>query len=556
MKRIKIKLIFSIALTIFLEVSNFTMFANEPSISTSIIVVVPTSEEQQQPSSSQAPILYPVRVSENREHNRREIIRTYELAGQQSADHISREPFEREGFRFELADIVRSEMLSFDSRDHIETITINTENNDLATILRLLSGTLEYKSDDGFIGMLTLDVSTITIESAGTRTTSSTSRRTREFPHLPSPDLSLIPRTINEGGITFNLENVEWRDGNMGVIDYTPIAETYIAVATYSTSISRTEGVGYITTAKYKGVLSRTSQNKTRYTANFIGVPIELPIDEALQISSEEKEAIEPVKLEIEIVKEKNNLPTKYINTDILESRNNGISIIALAILLVIVSSSSYFTGRFGKKFFGKFKKTLCVGLIATTFLSLPQVVIAAIPPQNIFGGGSRDIHIATSRPNTNQSTNYHLATNSNDAFIQYGSSYRSPYNEGERIGTLHVERLNRTIAIFEGESMSNMDFGAGRFVNSGLHSGNVALIGHNRGRQNGFFDFVRLLKTGDIITLEISGITRTFMVIHELIIHETYMNIISHFGDERLTLITCLEDRQPYRRVAISFEI
>ena len=197
-----------------------------------------------------------------------------------------------------------------------------------------------------------------------------------------------------------------------------------------------------------------------------------------------------------------------------------------------------------------QYLKKLVTSAILTLTIVTP--VFASIP-DNLFGGGSRDIHIASSRVSTENTSSNHISSNSNN---HLGFSIASSsYNKGDRIGTLRIERLNRTIAIFEGSSMRNMDLGAGRFIETGLHSGNVAVIGHNRG-SNGFFSFVRLLNEGDIIMLEISGISRTFKVSHEIIVHETNTDILSHFGDERLTMITCVEYRPRYRRVAIAFEI
>lgn len=201
-------------------------------------------------------------------------------------------------------------------------------------------------------------------------------------------------------------------------------------------------------------------------------------------------------------------------------------------------------------------KKTISTLIIA---IAIPTQAFATSLPENIFGGGTRDIHIANNRVSAES---IHVANNGSNDSISHSNLNNtfipstSPYNNGDRIGTLHVERLNRTIAVFEGESMANMNLGAGRFTNTGLHNGNIALIGHNRGNSNGFFDFVRLLREGDIIILEISGITRTFAVAFEHIVHETNLEPLSHFGDERLSLVTCVEYRPRYRRIAVAFEI
>ena len=207
-------------------------------------------------------------------------------------------------------------------------------------------------------------------------------------------------------------------------------------------------------------------------------------------------------------------------------------------------------------------KKILKIGAIALTILANTVPSYASIPssaslpspsavlqpsdflqvPNNPFGGSprSQDIHFVTT-PIISQNTQSH--------FVQI----ENRFNQGDRIGTLYIHRLNRTIRVFEGESMRNMDFGAGRFTHSGFNHLNTVLIGHNRGRTNGFFDFVRLLQPGDTISLNLDGHYRKFKVSHEVIVHETDMSLLYHKGDDRLTLVTCVEYRNRYRRIAIA---
>ncbi|MCL1934877.1 MAG: sortase [Defluviitaleaceae bacterium] len=203
--------------------------------------------------------------------------------------------------------------------------------------------------------------------------------------------------------------------------------------------------------------------------------------------------------------------------------------------------------------------------LLAMGFLSvLPIAKVYAIPPTP-FGASDRTqgVHIShTAASSTNSfghtTRNHHMQVHNihNNSHININFlTEHIPYNSGQRIGTLRVERLNRSIAVFEGENMRNMDFGAGRFTSSGLNFGNLALIGHNRG-SNGFFDFVRRLQEGDIIIFEGNTYTRRFEVSFERIVHESDMTPTEQFEDNRLTLITCVEYEPRYRRVAVAFEI
>ena len=192
------------------------------------------------------------------------------------------------------------------------------------------------------------------------------------------------------------------------------------------------------------------------------------------------------------------------------------------------------------------FKKIAIIGAVCMVFaISAPITVLANRPPPYAFGGGERAVH---TNENTTANGAQHSHTHTNMA---------SPsYEYGAFLGVLTVERLGRTVNVYGGATMEAMDFGAGHFSFTGLNYGNVGLIGHNRGTRNGFFSFVRLLQYGDIVRLDISGVVRTFEVFMKTIVDETDFSPLQQFGDNRLTLITCVEYVRNQRRVVSLIEI
>jgi len=174
---------------------------------------------------------------------------------------------------------------------------------------------------------------------------------------------------------------------------------------------------------------------------------------------------------------------------------------------------------------------------------------------------GQYALHYDNSNSNTSRAIHFNPSVNhGGGAHINPASAFafnsHSGFAEGEHIGTLTVHRLGRTINIYEGETMRNMDFGAGRFSFSGANSGNTALIGHNRGRSNGFFSFVMILQEGDLLTLDMNGISRTYAVSHSFVVSETDFTPLMEFGSNRLTLVTCEMYRPRYRLVSVALEI
>ena len=258
--------------------------AKKPSSNVTITVVLPdsTPTPTQEPTLAPTPEpvrMYPVDVRETSDGGVRQIIKTYELNPGENPDDIPRADFERSGWKYTLTDILRKETASMETREHTETVTLNTDAKEIEKILPLLSQTMEFKSEDGFIGVLALDVASIKVETAGTKTSSYTMSVTREYPHLSSNDTELVPKTVTDKGKTYNLVGVEWKVGNYSTVDYERVADYYNAVATYTATGSSTTVTGYVTTAEYKGVLSKLAQGRTVYTAYFIGEEIRTPLE-------------------------------------------------------------------------------------------------------------------------------------------------------------------------------------------------------------------------------------------------------------------------------------
>lgn len=249
-----------------------------------ITVVIPPGKEPEPPAEpTPAPIpeirMYPVDVTEDFAGNRRQIVKTYELSPFDNPADIPRADFERNGWKYTLTDILKRETANAETREHTETATLNTDTKELAQILALLAPTMEYTSEDDFVGLLYLNVASIKVEQAGTKTTSFTQTVTREYPRLSNTDTSNVPKTVEDRGKTYTLAGVEWKTGNYSTVDYEQIADYYTAVATYTATGYSTKVTGYVTTAEYVGTLAKLSQGKTVYTAYFEGEEIRTPLE-------------------------------------------------------------------------------------------------------------------------------------------------------------------------------------------------------------------------------------------------------------------------------------
>jgi hypothetical protein len=217
--------------------------------------------------------LYPFSVEESTNFDgTRQITKMYELGSKDDPKLIPQTAFERDGYLYTITDITRSETAIADEKTITQTAELPTETKELAEILPLLAATIVYSGDDGYVGILTLDTSTIKVEVANSQNQAYTKSISRSYPSLSSNDTALLPKTVTEGGKTYTLTSVDWKAGD--VVDSTGEARYYSATASYTTSGTYTRVLGYRTTADYTGEVVKYSKGKTLYTAFFTGVVI------------------------------------------------------------------------------------------------------------------------------------------------------------------------------------------------------------------------------------------------------------------------------------------
>ena len=180
-----------------------------------------------------------------------------------------------------------------------KTVEISTDTDNLNEILPLLHPTIEYHSEDGFFGVLYLDISSVNNEIEGRETRSFTATATRTYPNLSSNDVSLVPRTITENGRTLTLASVSWEVQSYTNVDYHNIPNSFRAVARYTANATSSVITGYITTAKYSGEIMREVQGDTIYTAFFLGTEID-PEPQELYEPSQKEESNSEVEQDLE----------------------------------------------------------------------------------------------------------------------------------------------------------------------------------------------------------------------------------------------------------------
>ncbi len=225
-----------------------------------------------------AQVCYPSSVTQNEDGT--EIRKFYDLSPEDDPTGIPRSDFEQDGYHYTLVDLLKQELPEHESRQHTETVTLESKNKDMASVLALLPQEKEFITDDGLSGTLTLRLDTVQVEVAGYGSSTRQVSATRSYPNLAGQDTQYIPKTIQDGGRTLTLQDVNWQTDNTGSLDGYALGDRYTAVATYTGSATSSYVKGYTVSADYTGTVSRIALNKTRYVAIFEGTPLQ-PVEPA-----------------------------------------------------------------------------------------------------------------------------------------------------------------------------------------------------------------------------------------------------------------------------------
>ena len=218
------------------------------------------------------PGLYPAEVKVSEENGISRLEKIYYLTAIDDPAAIPTGDFEREGKTYTLLDLLKNDQTETETKEIIEVITIDSETKEMTEILKLLKPELEISTEAGYVGVLALDHTSIAVEAAGYKSSSRTVSATRTYPNLSDADVSLIPKSVEEGGRTLTLADVDWQSAAADNVDGYDLALRYNAVATYTGTATSKYATGYTVTADYKGEVSKTSCDTIVYTAVFSGM--------------------------------------------------------------------------------------------------------------------------------------------------------------------------------------------------------------------------------------------------------------------------------------------
>ena len=112
----------------------------------------------------------------------------------------------------------------------------------------------------------------------------------------------------------------------------------------------------------------------------------------------------------------------------------------------------------------------------------------------------------------------------------------------------IEIPKIKLYAPIEEGTDDEILNRSVGHFENTSRRNGNCGLAAHNRGYRVNYFANVKELEKGDLIYYFVDGKKYKYEISEIAIIYETDWSMLEDTEEEKITLITCVENREEYR--------
>ena len=120
----------------------------------------------------------------------------------------------------------------------------------------------------------------------------------------------------------------------------------------------------------------------------------------------------------------------------------------------------------------------------------------------------------------------------------------------------IEIPKINLKAPIAEGTETDTLNTKIGHFSETDLTTGNIGLAGHNRGYEYNYFENLKKLKIDDEIIYKYLDYKKTYKIDKIEIIKNTDWSYLEKTDENKITLITCVENEPQYRRCVQGVEI
>ncbi|MBR3832602.1 MAG: class D sortase [Mycoplasmataceae bacterium] len=125
-------------------------------------------------------------------------------------------------------------------------------------------------------------------------------------------------------------------------------------------------------------------------------------------------------------------------------------------------------------------------------------------------------------------------------------------YNELQNLEwKIMIPKINLEAKIVEGTTDEILNEFVGHFEETSKNVGNIGLAAHNRGYKVNYFSDLKFLEIGDEILYVYNNTEYKYVIESKNIIKDTDWNWLENTKDNRITLITCVEN-EPKQRLCV----
>ena len=181
--------------------------------------------------------------------------------------------------------------------------------------------------------------------------------------------------------------------------------------------------------------------------------------------------------------------------------------------------------------------------------VDINDVLLELMQVADIYEGENILVEQITQEDNENQGQDNANNTDNTQQGVQIEETNEVERKQVMPTWRIEIPKIGVNAPIKSGTSQEVLATAVGHFEESVEWNGNVALAGHNRGYNCNFFQNIKNLKNGDKIIYYTEYGKRVYEVVTNKIIKQTDWSYIENTEDNRITLITCVENMYEYRR-------
>lgn len=196
-------------------------------------------------------------------------------------------------------------------------------------------------------------------------------------------------------------------------------------------------------------------------------------------------------------------------------------------------------------------KEIFCFTLVVTILFFCIIYTIFTFINSNVFAISKQEVTNEESITN-----NEPIILDQNQIVIESSSDNKEVTSESQnKMWEIEIPQINLKAQIKDGTTQEIMKKYVGHFENTSKFEGNIGLASHNRGGVGDYFKNIKNLKNGDLIIYRLGEKTRTYKVTIVTIIGDKDWSYLEKSQENKITLITCVEDRPKHRRCVQGIE-